>query len=424
MNQKSDENSSVTVELPGAIVWSGRQAIERQVSWPGPLNTPLGIAGFDAAQHEIQQWAGYAETPLVDLPAMAHAHGISRLAYKDEGERFTLKSFKALGGAYAVQRLLVEAIHAQQPDATVTTQALLDRQFQSITEQMTVTCATDGNHGRSVAWGAQQFGCRCVIYIHETVSEGRREAIAHYGAEVIRVDGNYDDAVRHAAQAASSNGWTVVSDTSYEGYTDIPADVMHGYGVMAREVTSQWAGAPPTHVFVQAGVGAFAAAVCAVFWQHWGAQRPVFVLVEPSNAACCYESLKAGERVTIPGELDTIMAGLACGEVSLLAWEVLRLGVDACVVLDDEPVRHAMRQFARPPGSDKPIVSGETGAAGLAALSMIAASEKAREAICLIPGARILLLGSEGDTDPALYEEIVGANTGASVDSPQSRRLS
>jgi len=177
---------------------------------------------------------------------------------------------------------------------------------------------------------------------------------------------------------------------------------------MAREVTRQWDGAPPTHVFVQAGVGAFAAAVCAVFWQHWGAARPVFVLVEPTSAACCFESLRAGQRVAIPGDLDTIMAGLACGEVSLLAWEILRQGVDACVVLDDEPVRAAMRQFASPTVPDRAIVSGETGAAGLAALTAIANSPAAREAVCLVPHARVLLLGSEGDTDPELYRSIVG----------------
>lgn len=402
------ENSGITVTLTGATLWSCPQAVDRQLAWPGPLETPLGVSGFDAAEREIEQWAGYLATPLIELAGLARAHLVDRVSYKDEGERFGLKSFKALGGAYAVQRLLLDALRRESPGVDATAQALLSHQFSDITGKITVTCATDGNHGRSVAWGAQQFGCRCVIYIHETVSEGRRAAIARYGAEVIRVNGNYDDAVRHAAQAAQENGWTVVSDTSYEGYIDIPADVMHGYGVMAREVTRQWDGPPPTHVFVQAGVGAFAAAVCAVFWQCWGSERPVFVLVEPSSAACCFESLRAGQRVVIPGELDTIMAGLACGEVSLLAWEVLRHGVDACVVLDDEPVRVAMRQFASPTTPDRAIVSGETGAAGLAALTAITASQRAREAIGLASQARVLLLGSESDTDPELYQSIVG----------------
>lgn len=214
----------------------------------------LSADGFAAAARAIAGWPGYAPTPLVPLPALARALGLASLAYKDERGRFGLKSFKALGGAYAVRRVL-------------------DRQRRPAAE-VTVTCATDGNHGRSVAWGARLFGCKCVIFIHETVSEGRAEAIRRYGAEVVRVPGNYDDAVRHAAAEAARNGWFVVSDTSYEGYRDVPVDVMHGYGVMASEIVGQLPpGEIPTHVFVQAGVGALAAAICASFWLAWGPRR-------------------------------------------------------------------------------------------------------------------------------------------------------
>src|SRR5690606_34063795 len=173
--------------------------------------------------------------------------------------------------------------------------------------------------------------------------------IARYGAEVVEVPGNYDDAVRHAAQQAAANGWTVVSDTSYPGYRDIPTDVMHGYGVMAAEIAAQLPGRePPTHVFVQTGVGAFAAAICADFWIRWGAQRPTFVIVEPLAADCVYQSLERGELVAVEGSLETVMAGLACGEVSELAWAILREGANAAIAIDDRYALAGMRVFADP----------------------------------------------------------------------------
>jgi diaminopropionate ammonia-lyase len=271
-----------------------------------------------------------------------------------------------------------------------------------------VTCATDGNHGRSVAWGAQLFGCRCVIYIHATVSEGRRAAIARYGAEVIRVPGNYDDSVRHADAQAQAHGWTVVSDTTYEGYRDIPIDVMHGYGVMSREVVAQLGGEPPTHVFVQAGVGAFAASVAAVFWQAWGPRRPRLVVVEPLRADCHLQSALAGHPVAVTGDLDTVMAGLACGEVSPAAWEIVSTAADAFVAVDDRYALDGVRAFATPTGGDPAIVSGETGATGLAALLAAKEHPGLRELLGLDAGSRVLLLGSEGDTDPEIYRRITG----------------
>ncbi len=207
-----------------------------------------------------------------------------------------------------------------------------------------------------------------MIFVHEHVSQGRRDAIAHYGAEVREVKGNYDDAVRHAAATAAAEGWTVVSDTSYPGYRDIPLDVMHGYGVMAAEIAQQIGDEPPTHVFAQAGVGALAAAVCASFWLRWEARRPSFVVVEPTRADCVYQSLAAGHPVVVGGSLDTVMAGLACGEVSELAWEILHHGANAAVAVDDAYALAAMRALAFPATGDPAIVAGETGGTGLAAL--------------------------------------------------------
>jgi len=368
----------------------------------------MSQAGFDAALAEIASWPGYAVTPLHRLDALAAQLGVASLWYKDERGRFGLGSFKALGGAYAVANVLRRKVMAARGVAKVTSRQLLSGEFADVVGAATVTCATDGNHGRSVAWGAQLFGCHCVIFVHEHVSTGRRDAIARYGAEVREVKGNYDDAVRHAAATAQANGWTVVSDTSYPGYRDIPLDVMHGYGVMAAEIAQQLGGAPPTHVFAQAGVGALAAAVCASFWLRWGARRPRFVTVEPLHADCVYRSLEAGEPVVVGGDLDTVMAGLACGEVSELAWEILHGGANAAVALDDRYALDAMRMLARPSSGDPPVVAGETGGAGLGAL--LAARDYPEMGAVLELDARsgVLLLGSEGDTDPAIYRQVVG----------------
>jgi len=349
----------------------------------------LNAAGFAAAEREIVSWPGYAPTPLVVLPGRAANLGLARLWYKDERGRFGLKSFKALGGAYAVRRVL-------------------ERNPGVAPQNITVTCATDGNHGRSVAWGAQLFGCKCTIFVHETVSEGRRAAIARYGAEVVRVKGNYDDAVRHAAASAARNGWFVVSDTSYEGYREVPTDVMHGYGVMASEIIAQLQGAIPTHVFVQAGVGALAAAMCASFWLRWAEKRPRFVIVEPTKADCFYQSIAAGRPVAVTGDLDTVMAGLACGEVSELGWEILKTGTDALVAIDDVWALEGVRAFARPVAGDTAIASGETGATGLAALLAAQGEPAMLRTLALDTSSRVLLLGSEGDTDPEIYARIVG----------------
>ena len=369
----------------------------------------LDEAGFVVARHEISSWPGYAPTPLRALPGLAARLGLATLHYKDERGRFGLGSFKALGGAYAVANVLRRAVRAARGGAEVTSRELLAGACADVVRATTVTCATDGNHGRSVAWGAQLFRCRCVIFVHEHVSAGRREAIARYGAEVREVRGNYDDAVRHAAATAEAEGWTVVSDTSYPGYREIPLDVMHGYGVMAAEIAQQWrAGSTPTHVFAQAGVGALAAAVCASFWLHWGARRPRFVVVEPARADCVLRSLEAGRPVVVGGALDTVMAGLACGEVSELAWEVLREGADVAVELDDAWALQAMQTLASPAAGDPPIVAGETGAAGLAALLAAEAHADVRAALALDADSRVLLLGSEGDTDPEIYGRVVG----------------
>ncbi len=362
----------------------------------------LTQSGMIEARDEIRRWPGYAPTPLVALDGLAAAARVDKLFYKDEAHRFTLNSFKALGGAYAVLRLLKSRL-----PAGVTTDDLLAGRHREALAHITVCCATDGNHGRSVAWGAQQFGARCVIYLHATVSRGREDAIARFGAEVRRVGGHYDDSVRQAARDAEANGWFVVSDTSYPGYMTVPRDVMQGYTVMVDEAVQQL-DEPPTHCFIQGGVGGLAAATLAQLWEAYGADRPRVVVVEPDHAACLYASARAGKPTAVEGELETLMAGLACGEVSLLAWEVLDEGVDDFMAVSDAAAVDAMRLLAEGVADDAPLVAGESAVAGLAGLLIARRDPELSLALGLDDHSRVLLVGSEGATDEAVYRELVG----------------
>jgi len=357
--------------------------------------------GFAVAAQTIKTWPAYTPSPLHHLSGQAGRLGLGEVFYKDESARFGLGSFKALGGAYAVYALLREKLQLGDGSLLWTDQAT-----RKAAKAITVCCATDGNHGRSVAWGAELFGASCVIFVHETVSQARCEAIAAFGAKVSRVKGNYDDSVREAQRQAEANCWHVVSDTSYQGYIDIPCKVMHGYGLMAQEICDQLAEAP-SHVVVQAGVGALAASLCAYFWYRWGTKRPRFVLVEPMLADCYFQSISAGHPVAVTGSLQTIMAGLACGEVSPIAWQILsRAADDACVVCEDD-VREAMRSLHRGESSDPSVISGETGAAGLALLQASQAMPHLAQALGLDAHSRVLIIGSEGNTDPEIYRAII-----------------
>lgn len=372
--------------------------------YPDRLARFLSKRAADAAFAEITGWAGYAPTPLVELPDLAAASAVARIAYKDEGGRFGLGSFKALGGAFAVARLIRSRAGLER-DADVS-QSTGDDRLRAAAAELTVCCATDGNHGRSVAWGARRFGCRCVIYLHEGVSEQRARAIASFGAEIRRISGNYDDSVRAAEADAKAYGWTVVSDTSYPGYTDIPCDVMQGYTVMVEEVLQQ--DFVPTHVFVQGGVGGLAAAVCAHLWQALGAEAPRVIVVEPEAADCLYQSARAGRPVTVHGNLDTLMAGLACGEVSEVAWEILSSGVSHFMTITDAMAVEVMRTLAAGGRDFPPLVAGESATAGLAGFLAVAQDEHLRSELDVRPDARVLCIGSEGDTDPAIYQRLVG----------------
>jgi diaminopropionate ammonia-lyase len=366
----------------------------------------LSLAAFAEARREITSWPGYEPTPLRQLSRLAARAGIGEILYKDEADRFGIGSFKALGGAYAVFRVLQRHIFATA-QRTVFARELASGRCTDLTSSVTVTGATDGNHGRSVAWGARTFGCCCVIYVPDSVSEGRCRAIEAYGAEVRRLPGTFDDAVRKASADAAAQGWHVVPDTSAEGGREVPRDVMQGYALIADEALAQ-CGALSSHVFVQGGVGGLAASTCAYLWERCGAERPRLIVVEPQAADCIFRSARAGRPTPAEGTLETIMGGLACGEVSPLAWQILDTGADAFVTIDDGAAADCMRLLADGRCGDGPIVAGESGVAGLAALLLACDNAQARAALDLQPDSRILVIGTEGATDPETWRAIVG----------------
>lgn len=371
----------------------------------------LSRQDFATSRAEITQWPGYQPTPLVSLTALAAKIGVGGILYKDEGPRFGLGSFKALGGSYAAQRVLQRQISARLGHE-VSLEDIRTGTYRSEAAEITLVSATDGNHGRSLAWGCQRFGAPCRIYIHAEVSEGRAQAMRDLGADVIRIAGDYDASVILAKQEAADNGWFVVSDTSWEGYSQPPRDVMAGYGVMTQEICDSLEQAP-THVFLQGGVGGLAAGVVAGLRQHWGAQAPRVVIVEPELAACLFESGRAGEATTFAIETETLMAGLSCGEPSGMAWEILSEEVSDFLTIPESLVAPSVRLLARPLPGDTAIEAGESAIAGLAAL--IAAREDAdlSRKLGLTAEARVLLIGSEGVTDPAIFAQIMGESDAA-----------
>lgn len=374
--------------------------INPQQGEPGIVVLPAG--GYRRARADITAWPGYAPTPLIELAGVARAAAVARVVLKDEASRFGLGSVKALGGAYAVAGQLAMALARRGVAASATSGDLESGCYRDATAAITVACATDGNHGRSVAWGARRFGCACVIFVHEGVSRARIDAIAGYGAEVRRVAGTYDDSVRAIAGTAALEGWIVVSDTSWPGYTEIPRAIMQGYRLMPDEAADQWDGPPPTHAFIQAGVGGVAASVSVQLRARFN-PTPRIVVVEPDRAACLFASACRGELTAVDGPLDTVMAGLACGEPSLLAWQELGRAAAAFLTIPDEAAIAAMRSLA-----ECQVIAGESGAAGLAGFLQAAADPASRAVLGLDTGSVVLLFSTEGATDPALYAKLVG----------------
>jgi diaminopropionate ammonia-lyase len=352
----------------------------------------------------LRQCPRYAPTPLVSLPGLASRLGIGALMVKDEGQRLGLRSFKALGGALTV----FEAVRAKAEAMTgqpVPLDDLASPALRAAAAATTVACATDGNHGLSVAAGARIIGCACVIVVHDAIDPERHAAIEARGARVIVHQGSYDGAVDLAAAEAAAHGWTLLSDTSWPGYEAAPTRVMQGYGVIADEVIDTIE-APPTHVFLQAGVGGLAASVGARMKAQWPSIR--LVVVEPFEAACLFESARQGRLTETPEIGRTVMAMLECNRPSMIAWRVLERIADGFVLAGDTEALAAMRALGRPEGEDTRVVAGETGGAGLAGLMAALADPAIAGALALGVHSRVVLVNSEGATAPALYERLVG----------------
>lgn len=360
-----------------------------------------------------RQIPGYSTSPLRALPNLAQMFGIGGLWIKDESVRFELNSFKVLGGSFALYRFIQEKLGLDDEDMNYN--YLDSTEVKQKLGNITFASATDGNHGLGIAWTTQKLGFECVIYVHSETSVHRIDAIRNYGARVEVIAGNYDDAVRQIVVDAKKYGWEIISDTSWEGYTRVPTWIMQGYTTMTAEIQEQLSGQgliKPTHIFVQAGVGALAAAVIGYYHSLFGQDAPKCIVVEPENAACLYHSaqINDGGAHSVDGNLDTIMAGLACGEPSQIAWNVLKDITDAFVAVPDYIAARGMRMYAMPLMDDPSIVSGESGAVTLGAFVSILKEngvDELRDFLGINEDSQILFLNTEGNTDPVQFRRII-----------------
>lgn len=369
-------------------------------------------AESQAALARIAAWPSYGVTPLLRLPHAAKRMGVAELLCKDEGARLGLQSFKALGAVYASVAILSDLL-AGRTGKPVGDAELLSGHHRQLLKDVVLTCATDGNHGFSLAYAARRMGCRARIFIPHGVSPGRADALRRQGAEVVRIDGIYEEAMQAAIAAAETDPDTfLVSDYATADYQTVPKLCMAGYSAIIHEVAAQLRDGPLTHIFAPAGCGGLAAAIITSGAHLWGGAAPKVMVVEPVRAACVFASAAAGEAVRIEGDLETIMGGLACAAVSAVAWPTLRDGASAFMQIDDGDAIEAMRLLACPEGDDPAIVSGETGAAGMAALMALHADSAARAALDLTGHSRVLVISCESATDPDLYRELVGSVEG------------
>jgi diaminopropionate ammonia-lyase len=350
--------------------------------------------GIPELCEELKQCPRHVPTPLHSLLALAERLGVAEIRVKDESQRFGFGAFKALGGVLAIYSVLSsavgEAYHSSPSFAEV-----LTGQHKEITAGFVFSTASSGNHGRSVAAGAKLFSNRCFVFLPKFTSAEKEAAIRARGAEVIRIDGDYDTAVAECKRQSQANGWTIISDTSWEGYDSTPRSVMRGYCVLAHEVIVQ-ARQAPTHVFVQAGVGGLAAAVIGYLWAVLP-ERPTFIVVEPESADCWFQSNRLGKPTLASGNADTVMGGLACREISPVTWPVVGEATDWFMTIEEDQVTPARRLFAHPLDGDPAVASGPSGCAGLAGLTRVCTDETAFTALKLDKHSRVLLINSEGN---------------------------
>ena len=337
---------------------------------------------IDEAYLSISNWEGYSQTPLIKLNKLSSELNLNQIYYKDESKRFNLKSFKALGGAYAVEK-----VSKGKKDIVVAT-------------------ATAGNHGRSVAWGAKRLGLKCKIFISEYVSDARGQAMANLGADVIKVSGNYEKSLIECIDQSTKNNWQIVQDVAWKDYMLVPKYTMAGYSVMMKEIVDQIDNNKITHIILQAGVGGMAGAMVAGIARYLD-NTPTSIVVEPDSAACVLESIKKGKIEKINIKRESLMGGMSCGEVSLVPWEILKNSVKYCMSLPDDDIAKTMRLLGKASFSDEKIIAGENSAPGIISLIAGCENEEIKNKLQLNDKSNVLLIGCEGDTDQEMYQKLI-----------------
>ena len=337
---------------------------------------------IDEAYLTISKWKGYSPTPLIELNKLSKKLDVNKIFYKDENKRFDLKSFKALGGAYAVEKVTKG------------------------NKDIIVATATAGNHGRSVAWGARRLGIKCKIFISEFVSDARGQAMADLGAEVIKVKGNYEKSLVECIKQSTENNWQIVQDVAWKDYMLVPKYTMAGYTVMMKEIVNQIKNDQITHIILQAGVGGMAGAMVAGIARYLK-NIPETIVVEPDSAACVMESIKAGKIEKVDIKKESLMGGMSCGEVSLVPWEILKNSVKFCISLPDDDIAKTMKLLGNSSFSEEKIIAGENSAPGVISLIASCINDKIKEKLKLNSKSNILVIGCEGDTDKEMYQSLI-----------------
>jgi diaminopropionate ammonia-lyase len=337
---------------------------------------------IDEAYNIISRWDNYSPTPLISLNKLSEKLGLNKIFYKDESKRFHLKSFKALGGAYAVEKVTKG------------------------NKEVVVSTATAGNHGRSVAWGSKKLGLKCKIFISEYVSEFRAEVMRSFGADVIRVKGNYDNSLKECIKQSKQNNWQIVQDVAWQDYKLVPKLTMAGYSVMMKEISEQINNQQISHIILQAGVGGMAAAMVAGIARYLD-HIPKVIIVEPESAACVLESIKVGKIEKISIKKESLMGGMSCDEVSLVPWEILKNSVSYCVTVSDDCISKTVKFLANSEFSDEKIIGGECSTPGIISLVGLCNDVEIKKKININEDSKVLLFGCEGDADEELYKKLL-----------------
>ncbi|GAA0178380.1 diaminopropionate ammonia-lyase [Clostridium sediminicola] len=359
----------------------------------------------------VQTQEDYKPTPLVSLNCLAKRFGVSKIYVKDESKRMGLNAFKGVGVFYGVARLICEKFDLDIEK--ISFDDLMEPKLNSKIQELVFVAATDGNHGKGLAWILSKLGCECNIYMPKNTTDARVKAIENLGANVTVTDGNYDETLRVVIEKAAENDWIHVQDQAWEGYTKVTNLISEGYTIIADETLKQMnedGTKQPTHIILQAGAGSFAFGIMGYYANALKNSKPYMCLAEPENAACYYDSVINGKYSIVPGELKTVMAGLSVGEANIVAWEYLRTIVEGYASCSDVITARGMRILSSPIENDQRIISGESGALGLGLLSMICQSAEYKDIqnkMGIDENSVILVISTEGDTDPGVYEDIV-----------------